>query len=74
MFSQRYKQIDMIQNIQQKYTEDKNLKKNVVLLQDDQYFQRRVHDIKWTRSSTLTLITFQGWFLDEKIMSGKTWM
>lgn len=74
LFSPRYKQTDTIQNVQQKYAEDKDLKKNVVLLKDDQYFQQKVHDIKWTSAFTLTLITFQGWFLAEKIMSGKTWM
>lgn len=46
LFSPRYKQTDTIQNVQQKYAEDKDLKKNVVLLKDDQYFQQKVHDIK----------------------------
>lgn len=67
LFSQIYKQIDTIQNVKQKYTEDKDLMKNVVLLQNDQYFQQRVQDFKWTGGFTLTLITFQGWFLDEKL-------
>lgn len=41
LFSPRYKQTDTIQNVQQKYAEDKDLKKNVVLLKDDQYFQQK---------------------------------